>query len=183
MSKPLENYYRCEGCGHVVTTVDVDAGTTAMMIACRAFCGGRMVSSFYPNGPRPADAPEPSLEWYAPGKVELEQMRKKQHVEVPHVEMGGLLLRARTDLKPCCHGEPPPREPGSDTYSPTHLRTLPTPIPKAQGRNEACKCGSGRKFKRCCAVPKVEDVTGITHKNLAYIRAITKRPPRKPVRR
>lgn len=36
-----------------------------------------------------------------------------------------------------------------------YFRSLPDPGPSrapapAQGRNEPCRCGSGRKFKRCC---------------------------------
>jgi len=27
-------------------------------------------------------------------------------------------------------------------------------IPRPPGRNDPCPCGSGLKFKRCCAVPK-----------------------------
>ncbi len=30
---------------------------------------------------------------------------------------------------------------------------------KKQGRNELCKCGSGKKFKKCCGEPVARDVT------------------------
>lgn len=33
--------------------------------------------------------------------------------------------------------------------------------PRVQSRNEKCKCGSGKKYKKCCGVPKTLDlITG-----------------------
>jgi uncharacterized protein YecA (UPF0149 family) len=34
------------------------------------------------------------------------------------------------------------------THSP---RVAPSPLAAVVGRNEPCPCGSGRKFKKCCA--------------------------------
>jgi hypothetical protein len=36
-------------------------------------------------------------------------------------------------------------------YCPRLDSTQPDPTPKRVGRNDPCPCGSGKKYKRCCA--------------------------------
>jgi SEC-C motif-containing protein len=42
-----------------------------------------------------------------------------------------------------------PKGPHKGPEGPEPLRG-PLPVPRAQGRNELCACGSGKKVKRCC---------------------------------
>jgi len=45
--------------------------------------------------------------------------------------------------------------PETDREYMRQMRNHPTPIQRAAGkvgRNDFCPCGSGRKFKKCCAV-------------------------------
>lgn len=78
------NQYVCRSCGGVITTIDRDAGTTPLMLACRATagCDGTMFSSMY----RVAPYLTPEWEWYKPEKLPTGEMRQ-------YIEMGGLLLR------------------------------------------------------------------------------------------
>lgn len=122
MSKlPRENCYRCEyGC--INLTVDVDEGTTPFMMKCRrrptperpidksllgidGECIGTATSCFYPKSARPANLPAPEWEWYKPDAQETANLGD---AERDHVEMGGLILRARTDREPLYHPEPKP---------------------------------------------------------------------------
>jgi hypothetical protein len=81
------NAYVCECCGRRIITEDVDAGTTPMLIGCRATdCGGEMVSQFYRVNP----ATPATHEWYRPTREWAEQ----QDAEVrDYVLGGGLVLR------------------------------------------------------------------------------------------
>lgn len=90
--KGRKNIYRCAACGGETITVDVDDGTTPMLLACRASgdigqCKGRAVSAMYEVDP---DV-EPAWEWYLPS---LKNARRKGADVLAHVQLGGLLLRA-----------------------------------------------------------------------------------------
>lgn len=120
MSTPLQanwrelnwavNLYRCEKCQHVMTTVDVDAGTTPFMAACPK-CDGSAMSACYPHArPIPQWVPEPSEEWYQPTKKEVKKLDPGSR---EHVNMGGLLRRKWTGKTPI------PNPYGPATKSPT----------------------------------------------------------------
>ena len=97
MRHPKLNIYRC-GNGHSTVTVDVAEGTTPFMIGCMVpGCMADAQSGFYPKFPPPMVAPVPTHEWYAPSKKETKRLRPG---EKQHVEMGGLLLRPRTQMEP-----------------------------------------------------------------------------------
>lgn len=87
------NGYRCQTCGFLLVTVNRQEGTTPFNLgACRNpsnmdGCPGPMFSCLYRL---PPNAPEPTWEWYAPGKAE---QRRLGVWERDHVERGGLLLR------------------------------------------------------------------------------------------
>lgn len=105
MSKGQENLYRCDSCGRMLRTIDVDEGTTPMMLLCSVWlpplaagkCGGSLMSAFYrepgeavkslPDYPR-----EVTHEWYKPGAVEVAAMPASY---AEHYRMGGLRLRER----------------------------------------------------------------------------------------
>lgn len=44
--------------------------------------------------------------------------------------------------------------PNIKTYGSNYVKRIPYTevknMPKEQGRNELCKCGSGKKYKKCC---------------------------------
>lgn len=93
--KPRFNYYRCDTCRGVYTTVDVHRGTTPMLLNCRLGCGGVMQSAFYPH---PEDWPVTvsriaDAEWYKPTLTEQKKMRRKARGLYDHVRLGGLILR------------------------------------------------------------------------------------------
>lgn len=104
-----KNAYYCDTCANYVVTIDVDDGVTPMFLACRALgdpeevtntCGGMMRSMMYPPEPWPehdgygeAIPTEPTWEWYQPDPVELAGVEDGVR---EHVELGGLLLRARS---------------------------------------------------------------------------------------
>ena len=89
-AKGLINGYDCPECYQVVWTVNKDAGTTPMFLACRGTegCNGRSVSRMYLRIPGSAI---PAFEWYAPSKKEI---RKANEGAKHHYSMGGLALRA-----------------------------------------------------------------------------------------
>lgn len=106
MPKGKKNQYTCKECFGVITTVDLDEGTTSMFLACRVTegCAGRMVSSMYQVDQDLA----PTHEWYTPSKLPKGEMRQ-------HVKMGGLLIRPVTEAAPteqklcvCGCGKPVP---------------------------------------------------------------------------
>lgn len=79
------NQYTCQKCGSVITTIDIDEGTTPMMLPCQVTnkCKGWMRSGFYLVDQHLT----PDHEWYKP--VELPMHRAERE----HVQMGGLLIR------------------------------------------------------------------------------------------
>jgi hypothetical protein len=91
-----ENVYTCPKCKGYTVTIDIDEGVTPFMLRCRAngenVCDGMATSSFYPQGPRPADIPPPSWEWYKPTGREYRNLSKGMK---EHVDKGGLDIRAR----------------------------------------------------------------------------------------
>lgn len=117
------NVYTCEqDRNHLMTTVDVDKGTTPFMASCRhPGCGGLMRSACYPRErPIPRWVPPITHEWYAPKEGEYDPINRE------HVEKGGLLLRERTDREPIPNPygmpgqkpDPKPTDPGDDAIMP-----------------------------------------------------------------
>ena len=97
VSQPRENVYTCTA-GHMTLKVDVDEGVTPFMTRCtHAGCRERATSACYPRGPKPADYPAPSHEWYKPSRKEAKKLDAGSR---EHVKKGGLLMRKRTGAKP-----------------------------------------------------------------------------------
>lgn len=96
-AKDAKNGYRCQRCGFLLVTINREEGTTPFSLGlCRNpsnmdGCPGPMYSLFYRL---PPDAPEPTWEWYSPGKSERKRLDSWSR---SHVERGGLLLR---EIKP-----------------------------------------------------------------------------------
>jgi hypothetical protein len=82
------NCYRCQSCGQITKTKDVDAGVTPFIFNCM-HCGKEAYSSFYKDI---APQIEPSFEWYRPSLYETLKLRKKIN-SIEHVLNGGLLSR------------------------------------------------------------------------------------------
>lgn len=84
------NLYTCENksCGNTVKTVDVDRGTTPMVLDCLK-CRGKMKSSFYQNIP---DKPDVTMEFFRPELNKVLKQRDNQNL-MNHILDGGLLLR------------------------------------------------------------------------------------------
>ena len=87
-----ENFYTCVACSAVMVTVDVDEGTTPMLIDCWVGgCDGVAYSGWYE--PKPVGAGAAKWEWYRPTKKETRGFSKEVKL---HCSLGGLLLRPRT---------------------------------------------------------------------------------------
>lgn len=91
MKKGDLNSYTCVECRETIITVDLEAGTTPMFLACRVSerCRGIMESNGYPAGLKGT----PTHEWYKPGWRELQMMSLEMKV---HVRKGGLDIRPVT---------------------------------------------------------------------------------------
>ncbi len=88
-----ENFYTCDACGAVMVTVDVDEGTTPMLIDCRVgVCKGLAQSGWY--APKPKMAGSATWEWYRPAKKTTRGLSTEDRL---HVSLGGLLLRPRSE--------------------------------------------------------------------------------------
>lgn len=101
LAEPAWNYYKCKNpkCGKVVVTVDVDNGTTPMMLACpENRCGHKMMSAGYPELTKwPLSAQKTAEgEWYRVGPWERKKLKKKFPALHSHVMAGGLILRKAT---------------------------------------------------------------------------------------
>lgn len=83
MSKGEKNGYRCESCGHLHVTIDLDDGTTPMLMSCPK-CGGRSVSQFY----RIDQSLEAAGCWY---KAKIKRTMSSAVKE--HIRLGGLMHR------------------------------------------------------------------------------------------
>lgn len=91
MAKDEKNAYVCENkeaCGNIMVTVDLEDGTTPMMLTCDR-CGGKAMSCWY----RVPQGLEPQYAWRKPLGVEFKKFRKAARAAVrDHVERGGLCL-------------------------------------------------------------------------------------------
>ena len=94
----LLNVYICKN-SHKTCTVYVDEGITPFTIGCRnPICDESAQSAMYPTDrPVPMTISEPTHEWYKPNILNVAGIDKE------HVEMGGLLLRKRTNATPVEH--------------------------------------------------------------------------------
>lgn len=97
------NLYVCQAHkNHITTTVDVDEGVTPFMITC-PHCGGTSYSKMYPSHrPIPDWIPEPSFEWYAPSREQVDAGVFAE-AEIEHINRGGLMMRERTEAPAFCH--------------------------------------------------------------------------------
>lgn len=93
----MVNVYTCGTCLMLTTTVDVDEGVTPFSISCKE-CNEPLAfatSNMYPEArPIPDHIPEPTKEFYKPESIAVLLAG-----EIEHVELGGLLMRDRTDAK------------------------------------------------------------------------------------
>lgn len=86
------NCYICTGpkCGNTVKTIDIDAGTTPMIMPCAVtWCGHDMKSTFYQDI---IPQKEPEYEWYRPTLKQCMKMRDKPD-SLNHFLQGGLQFR------------------------------------------------------------------------------------------
>lgn len=84
MSKGKINVYECPD-GHQTVTIDLEDGTTPMMMNCRTpNCGKTSCSKWY----RVDQNLKPEFEWFKPT-----DMKKLNPAERDHVQRGGLLIR------------------------------------------------------------------------------------------
>lgn len=83
--RPHVNQYMCMKCGGVITTLDIDPGTTPMLMVCKTTdgCVGSMRSLMY----KVDQTLKPNFEFYMPSKLPTDPQVRE------HVKMGGLLLR------------------------------------------------------------------------------------------
>jgi len=92
------NAYKCQTCGRVIFTIDMDKGVTPMYMSCKieSDCKGTMVSSGYPKVPAPEDWEKnfPVWCWYRPEAGPLGLFHEDQIVD-EYIRRGGLLLRER----------------------------------------------------------------------------------------
>ena len=89
-----ENIYICQECNGYIVTVDIDRGTTPMMVACKAIgCVGRMYSQGYPDGEKPDHIGVATWYWFRPECNALGLFDENPDVN-DHVLHGGLLLRS-----------------------------------------------------------------------------------------
>jgi len=90
------NSYCC-GNNHIITTVDVDKGTTPMSLACPV-CNELSYSAGYPiPRPYPSLFPELEYEWFRCHRNKVETLGQDERI---HHELGGLFLRKRTKKQP-----------------------------------------------------------------------------------
>lgn len=117
------NVYMCQKCRNIMTTVDIDEGTTPFIIICPK-CKGDAQSSFYPKErPIPEFVKPPTFEFFKPksdkeimhySKLEL-KMYKVKNISVDdlykgnkeHCRLGGLMMRKRTKATPVNHSRKP----------------------------------------------------------------------------
>jgi len=97
--KEKRNAYFCQKCRRAYITVDIDEGTTPMIIHCDA-CGSYAISMMYNvpgvfrfdfSGGLPTEM-TPDFEFYKPGQAEYAGLLPSQQ---EHVDNGGLLMRKR----------------------------------------------------------------------------------------
>jgi hypothetical protein len=102
-STPREriNGYRCTKpkCGHITLTVDVDEGVTPFMIGCTK-CKADAHSMFYPQKGLPPPMSAVTHEWFKPDDAALKRLDPGTR---QHVQMGGLIMRPRTNRPPRFH--------------------------------------------------------------------------------
>ena len=99
--KEKRNAYFCQKCRRAYITVDIDEGTTPMIIHCDA-CGSYAISMMYSlsvvfkldlsEGRYPPNEMKPDFEFYKPGQAEYAGLLPSQQ---EHVDNGGLLMRKR----------------------------------------------------------------------------------------
>jgi len=107
MKMNKRNAYFCQKCRRVYITVDIDEGTTPMIIHCDA-CGSYAISMMYSlsvvfkldlsEGRYPPNEITPDFEFYKPCQAEYAGLLPSQQ---GHVDNGGLLMRKREILTVC----------------------------------------------------------------------------------
>ena len=139
-------YDRC--CGPFISQTAVAENASQLMrsrySACVVGDADYLATSWHPDF-RPADtAPDPGIRWLG-----LEIIAAETHGDRASVEFEARLLSGgRVDA---LHERSAfLRENGCWYYTRGEILP-PSFVPWKPGRNDACPCGSGRKFKRCCA--------------------------------
>lgn len=86
------NAYKCQKCGQIILTRDVDEGVTPFMVPCLATigCKGPMYSAFYKPPEFLLKVMEPTYEWFKPIGKDYEALEPAMKA---HVDQGGLDLR------------------------------------------------------------------------------------------
>lgn len=140
------SYGQC--CGPFISQTAVAENAAQLMrsrySAYVAGNGGYLAASWHPDY-RPRDAgPERALRWLG-----LEILASDEHGDRASVEFEARMLAdGRVDA---LHERSEfVRENGCWYYTRGEILP-PTFTPWKPGRNDACPCGSGRKYKRCCA--------------------------------
>lgn len=85
------NCYKCDRCGHITKTIDIDDGVTPYAFTCD-YCGNPFATSTMYNDIAPKQ--EPTHEWYRPSLKETLKWRCKNASMLEHILNGGLDVRA-----------------------------------------------------------------------------------------
>jgi len=105
MKIPRQNTYACRSCHQFTVIVDVDSGRTPDNIKCTKMLGGiRSCHGFAESCGYPREIDErlgpPTHEWYKPSVIEYNGLDRRTKY---YVDLGGLLLRERTNKEPIYH--------------------------------------------------------------------------------
>ena len=84
------NCYKCDRCGHITKTMDVDDGVTPYAFTCD-YCGNPFATSTMYNDIAPKQ--KPTHEWYRPSLKETLKWRSKNTNMLEHILNGGLDVR------------------------------------------------------------------------------------------
>lgn len=84
------NCYKCDRCGTITKTIDVDDGVTPFGHTCE-YCGNPFATSTFYNDIAPNQ--RPTQEWYRPSLEETLKWRNKNESMLFHILNGGLDIR------------------------------------------------------------------------------------------
>lgn len=84
------NCYKCDRCGTITKTIDVDDGVTPFGHTCE-HCGNPFATSTFYNDIAPKQ--RPTQEWYRPSLEETLKWRSKNESMMNHILNGGLDVR------------------------------------------------------------------------------------------
>ena len=84
------NCYRCDSCGSITKTIDVDDGVTPYYYICEHCGNPHAISTMYHDV---APRQKPTQEWYRPSLKETLKWRGKNDSMLEHILNGGLDVR------------------------------------------------------------------------------------------